>query len=166
MFHDLVGQFNPESINLWAASIVGLIVGGATMLLGQFLVGRQLGYHPPQPARREGKPYDPFLFGSHLEKRTSLRRTGNPVPVLILDPAAPEQPLEGWVLDRSVGGLCVSSPRPFPIDAYLMVRAANAADSMPAVRVKVRHHRKLDGRYAVGCQYTESYPWSVLLLFG
>lgn len=166
MFVDLLGQLNLQSLNLWVASMVGIIVGGATLILGQFLVSSRFGHTPPAPVTRSPRRHDPFLFGSHLEKRTSLRRTGNPVDVLITDPLVPEQPLEGWVLDRSVGGLCVSSPRPFPVDSYLMIRAAHAADSVPAVRVKVRHHRQEDGRFAVGCQYTESYTWSVLLLFG
>lgn len=166
MLTELLAQLNLYNLNLWAASVVGLIVGGATLLLGQFLVSHGLGYAPPEMGKPKARPYDPFLFGSHLEKRTSLRRTGNPVPVLITDPEMPEEPLGGWVMDRSVGGLCVSSPKSFAVDSYLTIRAANAAETMPSVRVKVRHFRKEDGRYAVGCQYTESYPWSVLLLFG
>ena len=166
MLTDLLAQLNLHSLNLWAASIVGILVGGATLLLGQFLVSRGLGLKSPTPATGGDRHFDPFLFGSHLEKRTSLRRSGNPVPVIIIDPTMPEERFEGWVMDRSIGGLCVSSPRVFPVDSYLSIRATNAPDAVPSVRVKVRHHRKHDGRFAVGCQYTESYPWSVLLLFG
>ena len=166
MLTDLLAQLNLHSLNLWAASIVGILVGGATLLLGQFLVTRGLGLKPPAPTTGGDRHYDPFLFGSHLEKRTSLRRTGNPVSIVITEPGAPDKPFDGWVMDRSVGGLCVSSPRVFPVDAYLSIRPANAHEAVPSVRVKVRHHRKHDGRFAVGCQYTESYPWSVLLLFG
>lgn len=166
MLTDLLAQLNLHSLNLWAASIVGILVGGATLLLGQFLVSRGFRPKSPTPTTSSDRRYDPFLFGSHLEKRTSLRRSGNPVPVVITDPMMPEERFEGWVLDRSVGGLCLSSPRAFPVDAYLSIRAANAPNAIPSVRVKVRHHRKYDGRFSIGCQYAESYPWSVLLLFG
>ncbi len=166
MLTDLLAQLNLHSLNLWAASIVGILVGGATLLLGQFLVSRGFGYEPPAPAAGRERRHDPFILGSQFEKRTSLRRTGNPVPVVITDPTEPGEEFEGWVMDRSVGGLCVSSPRAFPVDSYLSIRAANAPDVIPSVRVRVRHHRRQNGRFAVGCQYTESYPWSVLLLFG
>lgn len=166
MFYELVAQLDHFHLNLWTIAVVGVIVAGTTMFLGKFLVGRRPSCVSSVPERSASALCDPFVFGGSLEKRTALRRAGKSVKVLISTTAAREQPLEGWILDRSTGGLCVSVPQSFPQGTVLTIRAANAPPGTPSVRARVRHQRSHDDRWAVGCQYQEAYPWNVLLLFG
>jgi hypothetical protein len=100
------------------------------------------------------------------ERRASLRRHGNPVKVVVANPGSPEQPLEGLVLNRSKGGLQLSVNQSVAVGTVLGVRASEAAENLPWVQVRVKRCRQHDGTWILGCQFVESLPWSVLLLFG
>src|SRR5262249_20881788 len=80
---------------------------------------------------------DPFEEGSATERRSAFRREGQHVRVFITDAAAEGQPIEGWVLDRSVGGVCLSVTRQIPIDTLLSIRACNAPDTIPWTQIRV-----------------------------
>jgi PilZ domain len=103
---------------------------------------------------------------SKKERRASMRRHGNPVKVAVANPACPEQPLDGLVLNRSKGGLQLSVNRAVPVGTVLGVRASEAADELPWVQVRVRRCRQHEDQWILGCQFVETLPWSVLLLFG
>jgi PilZ domain len=106
------------------------------------------------------------LSTSKKERRASLRRHGNAVPVAVTNPSSPEQPLGGLVLNRSKGGLQLSIKQSVPVGTVLGVRAAEAADDLPWVQVRVKRCREHDDSWILGCQFVEDLPWSVLLLFG
>jgi hypothetical protein len=123
-------------------------------------------YTPP-PIREAPAPADdPFVFGSSQERRSSLRRGGNPVPIFLSDAEARSDPTPGWVVDRSMGGLCVSVEEPVATGTILSVRAANAPNTIPWIQVEVRNCRATEDRYELGCQFVRTPPWSTLLLFG
>jgi hypothetical protein len=58
-----------------------------------------------------------------MERRSALRRKGNPVPVAILGTSSAE-PCEGWVLDRSTGGLGLRMDQRMYLGEGLKVRSS------------------------------------------
>jgi hypothetical protein len=110
---------------------------------------------------------DPFIKGSRMDRRATLRRGGNPIAVLISDAESKAQPSFGYVLDRSTGGLCLSVAAPIPEGTLLTVRTNHAPQTVPWVRVEVRNCRPVsDKEWELGCKFDKTPPWSVLLLFG
>lgn len=100
------------------------------------------------------------------ERRAAVRRGGNPMPVVLADPADATVSLEGTVLDRSRGGLLIASPESRRAGAVLRVRPKDAPDDVAWVAVQVRHARQKDGRWLLGCAFTRKLDWSELLIFG
>jgi hypothetical protein len=109
----------------------------------------------PEPARR-------FV---PAEYRGAVRRTGNAVRVVVRDGS--HRPYEGFVIDRSAGGLCLTLGRHLAAGAALEVRAAAAPEGSPWVGAVVVHSAKLGaGVWRVGCHFTTPPPGAVLHLFG
>jgi hypothetical protein len=103
---------------------------------------------------------------SLLERRNYPRRRGGDIKIRVTDYGAKEQPIEGFILDRSPGGLCMWLPRPVPAGTILSVRTSTAPDVVPWVHVEVIYCHRHDGYYVAGCQFTHVVPWSVRVLFG
>jgi hypothetical protein len=104
--------------------------------------------------------------GSPKDNRRSLRRGGNPVPVLVSDLEAGEETLQGLVLNRSRGGLCLSVPHRVEVGRLLSVRTPDYPEDLGSVQIRVRHCKRKGDSFQLGCQFMETHPWSVLLLFG
>jgi hypothetical protein len=119
-----------------------------------------------QPLFKTQLLQDLDLRNAKRRKRSSLRRAGNPIEVLISDALATAPTTEGRVLDRSRGGLLLSVGQPVAVGTTLSVRAAHAPDEVSWVRIKVRHCRHREDLWLVGCAFEQELPWSVLLLFG
>jgi PilZ domain len=100
------------------------------------------------------------------EFRSSLRRRGKVVPVLVSDVEASMEPIQGLVLNRSRGGLCLSVPQPVEVGRLLAVRTADFPEDLDSVQIRVRHCKRKGDSCHLGCQFVESHPWSVLLIFG
>jgi hypothetical protein len=124
--------------------------------------------HPGLTARPAlfTEPYQPILEDGSKEKRTSLRRKGKPVPILLRDAQASQDLGEGWVLDRSRGGLYLVVPEPVAEGTFLSLRPVQAPDTMPWVRVQVRRCRPKGKRWGLGCRFESEVPWGELLQFG
>jgi hypothetical protein len=140
--------------------------------VGYLLLGPR---HPdaktlPRPSTGPTPPsdlaYDPFLDGTALERRYGPRRKGNAVSVLISDALATADPIHGWVIDRSVGGLRLATDRWVAKSVILSVRATNAPDSVAWVQVEVKNSLQQESTWELGCEFVRTPPWSVLLLFG
>jgi hypothetical protein len=150
---------------LLAAMAIGATATLATMFLGRALFRKAPLLAPP--SRRDGGPVlDPFIHGSSTERRSSLRRCGNPIPILVTDEKAVIQPERGWVSDRSIGGLCVKVAQPFEAGTILNVRACNAPETIPWVPIEVKACRDDGGGFELGCQFVKTPNWNTLLLFG
>lgn len=104
--------------------------------------------------------------GDGPEMRSTRRQGGNPVPVLVCTALAAAGTVEGAVIDRSCGGLCLSVPRPFSEGSRLRVRAVKAPGHVAWVSVKVRHNRRVGSRWLLGCQFVSTPSWEELLQFG
>lgn len=116
----------------------------------------------PQAARIWARPPN----GNPAERRRSLRRQGNPVTVRVTDAETLTPPYEGTVFDRSTGGLCLRVSNPVPPGTILCVLPIHAPEGLPWVRVMVRSCRPAAELWALGCEFIEELPLSVLLLFG
>lgn len=149
----------------WLPLLIGVGVGVAAILVIRPLVSRS--GPVPQPQDKAAKQeFDPFSIGSPSEQRKAYRRGGHPVEVLYSLPDRKKQPFQGWVVDRSVGGLCLTVNQEFAEGTVLAVIPANAPPMTPWVEVEVRSCRAIDGQMELGCKFVKTPPWSILLLFG
>lgn len=100
------------------------------------------------------------------DKRRALRRGGNPIAVLMTDPLAPGDPVQGTIQNRSRGGLCLVVPHKLEVGQLLAVRTAAFPESLVSVQLRVRHCQPKGDGWRIGCQFVEELPWSIVLLFG
>lgn len=162
---------------IFGIAAVGVLMGGSSG--NQYFFRRRktpsatdLGSQAFTRTAGPGKPdsqvraTSPLGAKSSRERRASLRRAGNPVPVLLSSPATPNAPSDGVVLDRSRHGLLVAVGRPMPVGTRLNVRAAHAPDELAWIPIEVRNCRQKDDRWLLGCKLKRELPWTELLLFG
>jgi len=143
--------------------LVGLAFTSLTALVGLFFMRKRHSVAPP----KEHTAQDPFLEGSPSERRYSARRPGKQIRVYISNENAESPPEEGWIVDRSLGGLCLLSEREAKECAILTVRAADVPMDSPWVQVQVKRcGQSGDNRWELGCEYLRSPSWSTLLQFG
>ncbi len=103
---------------------------------------------------------------SYADRRGSVRREGAPVRVLLSSTSLRNGTNDGYVVDRSTGGLRIIMQNAVPPGSTLQVRAVNAPDTVGFVTVIVRSCRKQPDHFEVGTEFEKTPPWSVLLLFG
>jgi hypothetical protein len=103
---------------------------------------------------------------SYADRRGSVRREGSPVRVLLSSSSLRNGVHDGYVVDRSTGGLRIVMQHAVPPGSTLQVRAANAPDTIGFVTVIVRSCRKQPDHYEIGSEFEKTPPWNVLLLFG
>jgi hypothetical protein len=100
------------------------------------------------------------------ERRRSVRRTGVPTAIQISDPKRPKRVIDGFVLDRSSGGLRLAMEKPFATGIVLNIRPTNAPPEMAWVPIFIRNCREVGDYFEIGCQFQEELPWNLLLMFG
>jgi hypothetical protein len=120
---------------------------------------------PPAPLRPEQDAWD-HLEKSYADQRASVRRDGAPVPVVLTSPTFRGGVKDGYVLDRSTGGIRVAMESALAPGCSLQVKAENAPPETPWVTVIVRSCKKGDKFFEHGCEFENTPPWNVLLLFG
>jgi hypothetical protein len=152
-----------ETLYLWLAVASLLLIGG---LLGFFLLHRRKARAPqPVPVRKSAPASNPPSSVHVPERRQAPRRWGDPIQVLILDGLVREEPVRGWVVNRSSGGLGLSAAESFLEGTILNVRIAIAPESVPWVRVIVKGCQPQSGRWFLSCQFVEIPPKEILLMF-
>jgi hypothetical protein len=120
---------------------------------------------PPQPGR--GELSSAPSPGSRLvNRRSSPRRQGASVAVLIFRPNDPSEKIAGCVLGRSLGGLSLSTSRPFLAGTVLQLYPTHASPGLCCVRVRVKHCSPLGKEWRLGCQFMGTATSEDLLLFG
>ncbi|OAI55116.1 hypothetical protein AYO44_02970 [Planctomycetaceae bacterium SCGC AG-212-F19] len=100
------------------------------------------------------------------EQRTAVRRKGNPVPVLLSNDGATIEPFQGWVLDRSTGGLRILVDQPVGVGTVLSVRPSKTHGSFPWIQIKVRSCKPERTSYAIGVQFVVKPAWGEMQAFG
>jgi PilZ domain-containing protein len=73
--------------------------------------------------------------------------------------------VNGWVIDRSLGGMCISVQNPIEAGAHLAVRRGTAPESMPWVELRVLNVREQESTWELGCEFLRTPAWEVLLQF-
>jgi hypothetical protein len=141
----------------WVIPAVGGVVGSVILFFGGWVLSRR---HKARPAA------DPLALKSSADRRGSHRRQGSSVLVDITDGDRRTEPTQGWVVDRSLGGLCLEVPSAQPSGALLNIRPADATAMVPWTLVEVRGCRQEGDRWQLGCQFVRTPPYSILLLFG
>jgi hypothetical protein len=152
-------------------------VGGgvAVAVLMALLVGinrRRRGERDPLAVSAANPPPDEKALNwappeqSYADRRGSVRREGGAVRVVLSSPTFRNGVGEGFVMDRSTGGLRIVMQVAIAPGRTLQVRAANAPDTVGFVTVIVRCCRQNGDHYEVGCEFEKTPPWNVLLLFG
>ncbi|HEX4612177.1 MAG TPA: PilZ domain-containing protein [Urbifossiella sp.] len=103
---------------------------------------------------------------SYADRRGSVRREGAPVRVLLSSTSMRNGVNDGYVVDRSTGGLRIVTQSAVAPGSTLQVRAANAPDTIGFVTLIVRSCRKHPDHFEIGGEFDKTPPWNVLLLFG
>lgn len=116
---------------------------------------------PARPA-----PATQVQAGPGAERRSAPRRKGNPVPVLLTNANATLDPFQGWVLDRSTGGLRILVDQQVVIGTVLSVRPAKAHASFPWIQVKVRSCQPERSSFHLGVQFVQKPAWGEMQAFG
>ncbi|MFO0938502.1 MAG: PilZ domain-containing protein [Gemmataceae bacterium] len=154
------------------SQLLPVLVGGGVACVIVISVGIWMGISAqrrkqfPVIVRPEAETWSP-PEGTGADRRSTVRREGQAVPVLLNSAALRNQPLNAYVIDRSTGGLKIVSTTQVPGGTTMQVRAENAPDSIPWVTVIVRSCRVATGNgFELGCEFEKTPPWSILLLFG
>jgi len=73
---------------------------------------------------------------------------------------------EGFVLDRSTGGLRIAVVDGLAPGTVAEVQAASAPEGVGFIKLHVRSCVRSNDFFILGCEFEATPPWSVLLLFG
>ncbi len=145
----------------WAIPTIGLVCTLLVLLVGYMIFG------PGKPKLKLPPPQQIYTSDhDRRDQRSFMRRTGNPIDVLITDAKVSEPPRNGLVLDRSLRGLCLAVDSPYDQGSVLSVRPSTAPTTTPWVRVQVKNCREVGNNYELGCEFLQVPPASVLMLFG
>lgn len=167
----------------WAATNLPAVVGGGVALAVLLFVVVNAGLRrkldaqpdpaklapgkptgPKQPEERELQWETPEL--AYADRRGSVRREGQPVRVVLAAASFRNGVADGYVIDRSTGGLKIAAQVAVATGSTLHVRAVDAPDTIEFITVIVRSCRKAEDHYEFGCEFEATPPWNVLLLFG
>ncbi len=100
------------------------------------------------------------------ERRRSVRRSGMPTAIHLLDISRSKKPQEAFVLDRSTGGVRIAVSKICSIGSILQIRPHHCDAETPWVKIIVRSCREIGDYFEIGCQFEAELPWNILLLFG
>jgi PilZ domain len=98
------------------------------------------------------------------DRRFSPRRK-KLLRVQLQDALGGSTPFPGWVVDRSLGGMCLEVDRELETGTMLKVRRYEGTN-LPWVEIRVQSQRLVDGVWHLGCQFVRSPSWEVLMQFG
>jgi hypothetical protein len=169
-----------ETVRTWVMANLPLAVGGLVAILVLTFLGlnavfrrRPNALDPTKLASANADPvtgekalnWEP-AEQSYADRRGAVRREGTPVRVAIAATTLRNGVAEGYVLDRSTGGLKIAAQVAVAPGSTVQVRAVDAPDTVGFVTLIVRSCRKNDEHYELGCEFEKTPPWNVLLLFG
>jgi hypothetical protein len=100
------------------------------------------------------------------EDRRSWPRRKRAIQVVIQAAGGAGDPFPAWVMDRSIGGLGLSIDQPVEPGTILRVRRPTAPADIPWVEIQVKSVRIKETTWEIGCQFTRSLTFDVLMQFG
>src|SRR5437773_5522255 len=128
----------------------------------------QIVRHQVLELRKSGQAGSP----GHKERRTNSRRYGNLVSVTITRQAsrtassAGVPAVEGWVMNRSGGGLCLLVDEEVAPGTVLTVTPHLDPTSYEWIQVEVKSCRPERKSWLLGCQFLQKLSWDDLRPFG
>ncbi len=151
----------------WPVLLIGFGTAGLAFVVGWTTLRRRGAATAAAATAVPSKPGgDPFTDGPANDRRSSTRRGGHPVTVQLADPDEKAPAQSGWVVDRSVGGLCLMVPQPVPIGSFWKVRPADAPRTTPPVLVEIRTCVSAGAEWKLNCRFDKTPSYAVLLMFG
>ncbi len=99
-------------------------------------------------------------------RRSLIRREGAPVEISVSCTAFQNTTQQAWVVDRSTGGLRLTIDKGISPGTTMRIMAVNAPKNTEWVTLLVRSCKPIDSHFELGCEFVQTPPWSVLLLFG
>ncbi|HTU22351.1 MAG TPA: PilZ domain-containing protein [Gemmataceae bacterium] len=151
----------------WTIPLIGILVASLAFMVGRrWFVVRSVGV----PETAAGEPPSNLVTAtmgkkSEPDRRVAPRRKGNRVEVYLTD-SSKRPPIMGWVVDRSMGGLCLIVEQPLKEGAVLNVRPRQAPQTAPWTAIEIRSCRADSGEWEIGCRFLKAPQWNDLLLFG
>ena len=158
----------------WAigiAIIVGVVVAIVAFIFGWIFINRRRARLQKLAAqagewKEVASPEDAFRYGMGMARRKSVRLSGNQIPIHVSPDGTLESAWEGWIVDRSQGGLRLRVPEPIPVGVVLRIRRLNASENSPWVEVQVKNCRDKQEYWELGCQFLTEPSNDVLRSFG
>lgn len=159
----LAGSFLVIGLIPWESGIVSAL--GAVSVTAAFLVvrrsGKGLGTSSSSPhACRKISVEDPRGPSLFEEKQTTRRGRCSPIAAVISNAEATAEPSEGWVVCRSMNGLCLSFEAAVEKGTVLSVRSADTLETAPWVRVKVEVCRPQEKNWELVCRFLKPPAWA------
>jgi hypothetical protein len=142
--------------------VIGVVTCLGALLIGAAALRR--GKRAAVVSEEPGHPLPPAPSAS--DARVAIRRSETSVPILILDPNDPDRPRNGFVVNRSLGGLGLALDDPVNVGTRLRLRPCDAPETTVWVEVEVRGCRRQGRSWEIGCQYVVMPSYNVMMLFG
>lgn len=151
----------------WTIPLIGMLVAFLAFLVGRRWLVPQPAPLPELPAEEAANSLvTAAMQKSKPDRRTCPRRKGgNRVEVYLTD-SSKEPQVYGWVVDRSMGGLCLNVEKPLNEGSILNVRPRKAPQTAPWIAVEIRSCRPDGNEWEIGCRFLKQPQWNDLLLFG
>jgi hypothetical protein len=118
----------------------------------------------PQPEPEAELEFEEEEEESRGERRASPRRGGNPVSVQITN--SDGESYQGWVVDRSSGGVRLLVDQSFNTGTILNVKPTKAHPSLNWIKVRVKSCRPERNSFKVGCEFVNKMSWAELQALG
>ena len=111
------------------------------------------------------RPITPIRKGQsrRADRRADPRRSGNPVAVFLYDRTDSEKIGEGRVVDRSMGGVCLSTANHWAVGSQFNVRPLTHRNPLPSIALEVCNARPDPVAWRLGCCFVKRPSWSVLM---
>lgn len=106
----------------------------------------------------------PEAVSPEPERRKAPRRSKQ-TQVLLLGIDPNSQPVAAWLVDRSLGGLRLIVPYPFPSGIMLKVLPSGAPSDAAWVPIRVKRCARVESTWELSCQFIREPSYSTLLQF-
>ncbi len=153
-------DFNLMRWELWSVPVAGVICTGLVLMGGRWLLTRR-----QQQTAASEDPMNPYQAMATPKRRQTPRGRGAPTRILILDKNRPDEPFSGYVLNRSIGGLCVSLIQPLEEGAIIRIRPAKELLDDTWYDVVVKYCRATDTGWEMGCEFQSRASSNTMLKF-
>lgn len=150
---------------LWITLCIGICVSFLALSFVERIL-RPAKAPAPEPVKNKNKNTAEFRQQADpSNRRMTERRSGNAIKILLTDQAMKSTYEQGWVVDRSLGGLRLAVRNEESPGVILSVRVAEQG-SMPWIEVRVIHCMPSKNGYEIGCEFIRPTHSNWHMMFG